>query len=75
MMLVLSERYLIHGILISALIVPGATLLCRHTYSPDLLPQFNTDDEMITVNYDQFTVLPVLVVVWVVTCGYVTSVK
>jgi hypothetical protein len=70
MMLVLSERYLIHCILVSALIVPGYTVLCRHTYSPDLLPQFDTSD-MSIINYDQFTVLPVLGVVWAVSIGSV----
>ena len=68
MMMMLSERYLIHGILVSALIVPGSIVLCRHTYSPDLLPQFDTSD-MSIVNYDQFSVFPVLSLVWVVTFG------
>jgi hypothetical protein len=66
MMLTLGERYLIHCILISALISPGAIILCRHTYSPDLLPQFDME-KVAVVNYDQFTVLPVVCIVcfWV----------
>ncbi len=63
MMLMLGERYLIHCILISALIFPGAVILCRHTYSPDLLPQFDME-KVAVVNYDQFTVLPVVSIVY-----------
>ena len=62
-MLMAGERYLIHCIHISTLITPGAIFLCRHTYSPDLLPQF--DLELVpVVNFDQFTLLPVVGCVW-----------
>ena len=65
MMIGLGERYLVHCILISALISPGAIFLCRHTYSPDLLPQFDME-RVGVVNFDQFTVLPVVVLVLLV---------
>ena len=58
-MLGLSERYFIHCVLVSAVISPGAVVLCRHTYSPDLLPQFDLS-RVPVVNFDQFTVLPVV---------------
>ena len=63
MMLMAGERYLIHCIHISTLITPGAIFLCRHTYSPDLLPQFDLE-AVPMVNFDQFTLLPVVVCVW-----------